>query len=499
MSAAQRIAVMEGELEGIDLVEILQVAGIGRQYTGIELRKADQSSLGTLFIKSGKVVTAIAGQARGRDAFFQLFQQVGSEARRFFHVFRMETPAELPEPIGSLGSLVLEALTRAKNGPTKTSSGVMPRPVAVRSEPETPKASAPDTAPPPSLSSAARPAPPSSRRMAPSGTNPAAAPRASASPDALAGVQRLHTAPEITARQGAPATARRIASPASLTSAGTGGTSTRERKGESKRRIVLAVVSPKGGSGKTTIALNLALSFAQQERSVILVDGDINGDVLSAIAARERATYGAMDVLLEKVAVEAALLKTVLPHFRILPALGEQMPEMSALLAEHSQGWRKLLHRLSEEAEIVIVDSPAGMFGGTQQFLGSCTHVLGVLQAELIASRSFFSLERALDLLPGEERPTVVGVVLNMLQTRHPASVQVLQDACAHLPKGWLLDTVIPRSDAFLEATQEGLPLRLLDDQNPPAVSWLFDTLASELSQRLELEVAERKPRAFLL
>jgi hypothetical protein len=41
--------------------------------------------------------------------------------------------------------------------------------------------------------------------------------------------------------------------------------------------------------------------------------------------------------------------------------------------------------------------------------------------------------------------------------------------------------------------------VRLLDDKNPPAVSWLFDTLASELTERLELEVAERKPRQLLL
>jgi cellulose biosynthesis protein BcsQ len=221
--------------------------------------------------------------------------------------------------------------------------------------------------------------------------------------------------------------------------------------------------------------------------------------VLSAIGARERAAHGVIDVLTNKVGYEAALLRTVIPHFRILPAMGEQLPDTAALLSEHSQEWRKLLHALSEQAEIVIVDSPAGMFGSTRQLLSGCTHVLGVLQAELIASRSFATLERALDLMPSTERPAVVGIVLNMLQTRHRASVQVLQDACAHLPKGWLLDTAIPRSDAFLEATAEGLPLRLLDELNPPAVSWLFDTLASEISGRLELAVAERKPRQLLI
>jgi cellulose biosynthesis protein BcsQ len=268
---------------------------------------------------------------------------------------------------------------------------------------------------------------------------------------------------------------------------------------ERRSRVVLGVVSPKGGSGKTTIALNLALSFARQDRSVILVDADINGDVLSAVASRARAAHGAIDVLLGRAGYEAALLKTVLPKLRVMPALGADLPELSALAAPQDKGWQELLRQLSNEAEIVIVDSPAGMFGATRQFLGACTHVLGVLQAELIASRSFAMFERALAHLPRSERPAVAGVVLNMLQSRHGASVRVLSEACEQLPKGWLLDTAIPRSDAFLEATEEGLPLRLLDEQNPPAVSWLFDTLASEISERMGLEAGARKPRQFLV
>jgi cellulose biosynthesis protein BcsQ len=496
MSAAERIAVMEGELEGIDLVEVLQVVGIGRQYTGVELRKADQTPFGTVFIKAGKVVSAVAGPARGRDAFFALFAQVATESRKFFHVFRMETPRDLPEPVGSLGNLMLEALARSKSGgtPQKTSSGVMPRPTVVRNDNDTAKSPAAEAAP---ASAPRQPAPPSQRRPSLAGA-PAA--QRSAVPEPAAPAARQPSSTEIVARQGTPsgAGARRVALPGKLSGTDSDGSSARERGG-GKSRIVLGVVSPKGGSGKTTIALNLALSFARQDRSVTLVDGDTNGDVLSAIASRQRATFGVIDVLMDKVSPEAALLKTVLPHFRIMPAMGEQLPDTAALLQDHSKGWQKLLRRLSEESEIVIVDGPAGMFGGTRQFLGSCTHVLGVLQAELIASRSFTTLERALELTPPAERPQVVGVVLNMLQARHGASVKVLQDACAHLPKGWLLDTAIPRSDAFLDATEEGVPLRLLDEENPPAVSWLFDTLAGEITERLGLEVPERKPRPFQL
>jgi len=512
MSAAERIAVMEGELEGIDLVEVLQVVGIGRQYTGVELRKADQTPLGTLFVKAGKVVSVVAGPARGRDAFFLLFQQVSSEARKFFHVFRMETPSELPEPIGSLGNLLIEALARSKNGvsaqktgPQKTASGVLPRVAAVPPlETVAKNTSNSDTTPPQAPSQLSRPpAPPSSRRPSAASLSPAASAPSAPAEKALVPPSRLPSAPDVVARQGSPAGTGTGRSAARSGAVGSDDSRSRARirggEGGGPRHVVLGVVSPKGGSGKTTISLNLALSFARQERSVILVDADINGDVLSAIGARERASHGAIDVLTEKVSYPSALLRTVLPHFSIMPALGEELPEIATLLSDHSGAWQKLFRQLSSEAEIVIVDAPAGVFGGTMQLLGGCTHVLAVLQAELIASRSFGMLERALGLVPEAQRPQVVGVVLNMLQSRHGASVRVLQEACAQLPKGWLLDTAIPRSDAFLEATEEGLPLRWLDERNPPAASWLFDTLAGEISDRLGLEVAARKPRQLLV
>jgi cellulose biosynthesis protein BcsQ len=144
-----------------------------------------------------------------------------------------------------------------------------------------------------------------------------------------------------------------------------------------------------------------------------------------------------------------------------------------------------LLGELGQRADIVIVDTPAGMLGMTYQILSGCTHVLGVLQAEVIAQRSFTMFADCLNLVPENERPTVLGVFLNMLQLRHQVSVEVLKQACEKLPKEWLFETSIPRHTAFLDATAAGVPLHLCDPQQMPAVTWLFDTLATEVTDRL--------------
>jgi cellulose biosynthesis protein BcsQ len=139
------------------------------------------------------------------------------------------------------------------------------------------------------------------------------------------------------------------------------------------------------------------------------------------------------------------------------------------------------------------------MFGATTQILQAATHVIGVLQAEAIANRSFTRFVEALRALPDERRPEVVGIVVNMLQTRVGASLAVFQSAVTDLPGDWLFETTIPRHRAFLDATHAGLPLRHLDDVAPPAVAWLFDNLAAEVAERLRLASVEKKPQPLLL
>jgi chromosome partitioning protein len=475
-----KIPVMQGDLHHFDLAQVLQVVSIGRQYTGIELTLAGDR-VGTIFVKSGQVVSAVMSDRSGRDAFLAMFP---ANDGRFF-VFRTETPLELPEPLGSLDRLVIEAIERKEQASSATAASILESPSFAPTE-----------------SASFAPAEHLTQRGVAPSANDAHLAESKSSPfgDSEPPVTKTHNLAPLQSGGTGPqsyglASSRSVRAPESQSASSRKPRSSRVASGARS----LGIVSPKGGSGKSTISLNLALSLARRGHSVVLVDGDVNGDVLSAINARSRVSRGALDVVAGAATVEETLLETVNPRLKLLPAVGEELPDPEVIALDPEGGWPRLIEELERRVDVVLVDTPSGVFGPTRPILGAGSHVLGVLQAEVIAARSFKRFGEGLGSLPEEQRPDVIGVVLNMLQTRHHASLGVFQEALQGLPGEWLFDTTIPRHPAFLESSHQGLPLRHLDEDAPPPVAFLFDNLAGEVAERLELKAPAAKPQAFLL
>ncbi len=300
--------------------------------------------------------------------------------------------------------------------------------------------------------------------------------------------------------QATPATgAQQIAPVASVASrsVSTADTLTTQRQRlEDGRRRHVAVMSPKGGVGKTTIALHLAVSLARQGHRTVLVDADINGDVMSWLDARDKPGAGVYDALLNDTPVSDHLLPTSLGTLKILPPRGRRLPPPEALLHDLSGAWERVLAELNDAADIIIIDTPAGMYGPSYSVLKACSHILGVLQAEAVAARSFEVFREFLAEIPNP--PQVVGVVLNMLQAKETASLDVLSQADDILGPQWLFDLSIPRNAVFLRASHEGVPLGLLEGP-PPAAAWLFNGIAAELANRLGMEEPQQKASTRLL
>ena len=117
------------------------------------------------------------------------------------------------------------------------------------------------------------------------------------------------------------------------------------------------VTSPTRGDGKTTVATNLAIALAQDQQRVILVDGDLrHPQVAFRLGVADSVHYGLDAVLVDGRPLRDALVAVDIGGGELRVLAGGHSPGASVILG--SRRMRSLLAKLSEIADIVIVDTP---------------------------------------------------------------------------------------------------------------------------------------------
>jgi capsular exopolysaccharide synthesis family protein len=118
----------------------------------------------------------------------------------------------------------------------------------------------------------------------------------------------------------------------------------------------LVVASPVQQDGKTTVAVNLAIAYALDERDVVLVDGDLRRPQVAARLGKE-VEVGLDAVLVGEKTLDEALVDVEVGagRLRILP--GATPPPNPAVLLG-SQRMRLLLAELTEQVDMVLIDTP---------------------------------------------------------------------------------------------------------------------------------------------
>jgi capsular exopolysaccharide synthesis family protein len=116
------------------------------------------------------------------------------------------------------------------------------------------------------------------------------------------------------------------------------------------------ITSPAHSEGKTTVAVNLAIALAQDEREVILVDGDLRRPQVAGRVGAD-ARIGLDAVLVEDRDIESALVEMDVGggRLRVLSG-GTAAPNPAVLLG--SARMRSLLAQLSEQADMLVIDTP---------------------------------------------------------------------------------------------------------------------------------------------
>ncbi len=147
---------------------------------------------------------------------------------------------------------------------------------------------------------------------------------------------------------------------------------------EGHKTRIIAITSGKGGVGKTNIAVNMAIAYAELGKRVILIDGDMgmaNVNVLLNIVPR----YNLMQVINHQKKMSEIILDTEFGLKFIAGANG--FSKIANLSMEELEYFTKEFSSLAN-ADIIIIDTGAGIANNVLQFVAAADEVYVVTTPE---------------------------------------------------------------------------------------------------------------------
>ncbi len=230
---------------------------------------------------------------------------------------------------------------------------------------------------------------------------------------------------------------------------------------------IISICNQKGGTGKTTTAINLAASLALGQKKVLLVDLDPQANATSGLGINkhniQKSTY---HVLLEELGIKEILQPTSISNLFLAPSnldlTGAEVELVSLLGREYRL--KKALHLEKGNFDFIFIDSPPSLGLITINGLCAADSVLIPVQCEYYALEGLTQLTNTVNLVKEHLNPSLAieGVLLTMADFRTNLAKEVIQEVRNYFREK-VYKTIIPRNVRLTEAPSYGKPIALYD------------------------------------
>ena len=250
---------------------------------------------------------------------------------------------------------------------------------------------------------------------------------------------------------------------------------------------VLAFTNQKGGVGKTTSAVNVALSMAVSEVRTLLIDLDPQSNATTGLSDLFEKTNGSIyDVLIKGDGIKDAITKTSFSHLDIVSSTNDLVGaeiELVSIMAREYQ-LKKVLKNIKKSYEIIIIDCPPSLGLLTINALTASDALVIPIQCEYFALEGLGQLLNTVRLVQRHlnKKLGIAGILMTMYDSRLNLSKQVVKEVNGFF-KDKLFKTFIHRNVRLSEAPSFGKPALLYDANSTGARNYM--SLTEEILQRV--------------
>jgi chromosome partitioning protein len=253
---------------------------------------------------------------------------------------------------------------------------------------------------------------------------------------------------------------------------------------------IIAIAIQKGGTGKTTTAINLGAALVRAGKKVLLVDADPQANLSQALGVEDEPAFNLYTELINEGEGGGDLRRTIVRSSQgmdIIPAsIDLAIAELKLVgVFGREQLLKDLLDPLIPDYDVVLIDCPHALGLLTMNALVASDYVLIPLPGEFLPLKGVYGFMREFEMIRKKlnTKLQLLGMLLTKYDERKLMNLSVKRQLEGKFP-GKVFEAVIRTNAQLVKAQEAGKDIFTYDKSSNGAKD--YQVLADELMGKLE-------------